>query len=98
MNNYIHWIGLDRVVVVTDAISAARLGPGEHRLSGALVHVDADGVARRPGSQNLAGSTVTMPRVIENLTEHLKLSKSDVRRLVDANPRQLIATHRRRNA
>ena len=34
---------------------------GMHEVSGFGVEVDEAGVARRPGSDNLAGSTVTMP-------------------------------------
>jgi N-acetylglucosamine-6-phosphate deacetylase len=76
--------------MVTDAIAAATLGPGRYRLSGMVVDVDAAGVARRPGSENLAGSTVTMPRVREHLARHLGLSDADIGRLVDTNPRRAL--------
>jgi N-acetylglucosamine-6-phosphate deacetylase len=88
--NYVALVGLDRCIMVTDAISAARLGPGVHELSGAPVEIDAAGVARRPGSANLAGSTVTMPRVRENLARHLGLAEAEIARLIDANPRRAL--------
>ena len=55
-----------------------------------VVDVDAAGVARRPGSENLSGSTVTMPRVREHLARHLGLSNADIARLVDTNPRHAL--------
>ena len=88
--NYVALAGIDRCIMVTDAISAARLGPGIHELSGAPVEIDAAGVARRPGSPNLAGSTVTMPQVRHNLARHLGLSEADIGLLIDTNPRRAV--------
>lgn len=88
--NYLAVAGLDRAIMVTDAIAAATLGPGRYTLSGMEVEVDAAGVARRPGSANLAGSTVTMPTVRANLARHLGLAEADIARLVDTNPRRAV--------
>ncbi|MCP5540543.1 MAG: N-acetylglucosamine-6-phosphate deacetylase [Akkermansiaceae bacterium] len=88
LKNYLAISGVERGIMVTDAISAAKLGPGLYELSGAPVEIDAEGVARRPGSPNLAGSTVTMPRVRENLARHLGLSEPEIEKLVSANPRR----------
>ncbi|NBU40911.1 MAG: N-acetylglucosamine-6-phosphate deacetylase [Planctomycetia bacterium] len=90
LGNYLDVTGLERSIMVTDAIAAATLGPGRYELSGMEVDVDAAGVARRPGSENLAGSTVTMPRVREHLARHLGLSDADIARLVDTNPRRAL--------
>lgn len=88
--NYLALSGIERSIMVTDAISAARLGPGVHELSGEPVEVDAAGVARRPGSTNLAGSTITMPGIRDNLVRHLGLSESQITRLIDENPRRAL--------
>lgn len=85
--NYLQIVGLERAIMVTDAIAAAGLGPGRYMLAGAEVEVDAAGVARRPGSANLAGSTITMPRLQHFLQEHLGLTTDDVRRVIERNPR-----------
>lgn len=90
LKNYVDLIGLDRCVMITDAITAATLGPGLHEISGMTVEVDVEGVARKPGSPNLAGSTITMPGICQNLKQHLNLNEADIRRLVDINPRQAI--------
>ncbi len=90
LSNYVALVGLDRSIMVTDAISAARLGQGIHEFSGAPVEIDAAGVARRPGSANLAGSTVTMPRIRENLARHLGLTEAGIAQLIDTNPRRAV--------
>jgi N-acetylglucosamine-6-phosphate deacetylase len=88
--NYLAVAGLDRCIMVTDAIAAAKLGPGRYTLSGMEIDVDAAGVARRPGSENLAGSTITMPALRANLAHHLGLAEADIARLVDTNPRRAL--------
>ncbi len=90
LRNYLDLVGVDRAIMVTDSISAATMGPGTHTLSGSDVEVDAEGVARRPGSPNLAGSTLTMPRLQENLREYLGMSDSEIRQLIDLNPRNAL--------
>jgi len=90
LKNYLSISGIDRSIMVTDAISAAKLGPGTYQLSGAPVEIDESGVARRPGSPNLAGSTVTMPQIRQNLATELGLSEIEIEQLVSANPRKAI--------
>ena len=90
LKNYLQIVGLERAIMVTDAIAAAGLGPGRYMLAGAEVEVDAAGVARRPGSANLAGSTITMPRLQHFLQEHLGLTTDDVRRVIERNPRAVL--------
>ena len=87
LKNYLDLVGVDRSIMTTDAISAATLGPGMHEISGISVEVDEHGVARRPGSANLAGSTVTMPGILRNLSQELGLSEEEIIALVDRNPR-----------
>jgi N-acetylglucosamine-6-phosphate deacetylase len=87
---YLRLAGPDRAFMVTDAIAAAKMGPGLHKLSGMEVEVDEAGVARRPGSPYLAGSTLTMPQVWKNLRERLGRSDSEIEQLVSTNPRRAI--------
>ena len=90
LKNYLDLVGMDRAIMVTDAISAARLGPGRYELSGTSVDVDENGVARRPGSVNLAGSTLSMSRLRQNLKEQLDLSDAEIEQLIDLNPRKAL--------
>ena len=87
---YLRLAGAERAFMVTDAIAAAKMGPGLHKLSGMEVEVDEAGVARRPGSPYLAGSTITMPQVRKNLRERLGRSEGEIERLVSVNPRRAI--------
>ena len=60
----------DRVILVTDAMSAAGSHDGDYQI-GALAVVVKDGAARLKSNGSLAGSTLTMDRAFERLiSEH----------------------------
>ncbi len=86
MKNYLKVVGLERTIMTTDAIMAAGLGPGTYELSGAPVEIDENGVARRPGSPNLAGSTIRGHEVARNLRRYLGMSDSEIDLVFRANP------------
>jgi len=65
--NYIQLAGLDRVIVITDAISASGLGPGNYRLGDWELAVGEDLVARSPDGSHFVGSCSTMASVQANL-------------------------------
>ena len=87
LRNFLRCTGLDRVIAVTDAISAARLGPGRYRLAGWELEIGDDGIARSPGGDHFVGSTATMPKVAQVLAQDIGLSAGDIQRLTDLNPR-----------
>ena len=87
---YLELVGMERAFIVTDAIGAAKMGPGRFQFSGMEVEVDKMGPARRPGSPNLAGSTLTMPAAAWNLSTSLGRSAADIERLLWTNPRRAI--------
>ncbi len=86
LRNYFQISGVERTIFTSDAIMAAGLGPGLYNLSGAPVEVDEQGVARRPGSPNLAGSTIRGHQVAKNLRQHLGLDETAVDRVYRTNP------------
>ncbi|MGB7344592.1 MAG: N-acetylglucosamine-6-phosphate deacetylase [Pirellulaceae bacterium] len=92
LKNYLDLVGVDRAIMVTDAISAATLGSGNYEISGIAVEVDGKGIARRPGSANLAGSTITMPGICHNLNHHLGFDDEAIKQMVDTNPRKALAS------
>ncbi len=92
LENWLDFVGIDRAIMVTDAIAAAKLPPGRYQFSGMEIEVDASGAARRPGSPNLAGSTVTMPRVLELLKTQLGLTKKNLQWLVEINPAKALSS------
>ena len=69
--------GLERIVAVTDAMSAAGAPPGRYPLADMEMEVGTDRVVRQPGSPNFAGSALTMDRAISILVEKGGLSLAD---------------------
>lgn len=86
LKNYLRLVGVERAIFTSDAIVAAGLGPGTYDLSGSPIEVDEAGVARRPGSPNLAGSTIRGFQVAANLRNELGLSDDEVDRVYRRNP------------
>lgn len=86
LKNYLRLVGVERAIFTSDAIVAAGLGPGIYDLSGSPIEVDEAGVARRPGSPNLAGSTIRGFQVVANLREELGLSDPEIERVYRRNP------------
>ncbi len=89
LKNYLRCAGIERSIFVTDAISAARLGPGKYHLAGREVSVGSDLVARLPNGQ-FCGSTVTMPRIQTHALQDLDLDKETLAQLVDSHPRKAV--------
>jgi len=90
LGNYLRCAGLNRCVIVTDAISAAGLGPGTYPVGSQMAEVDTDLIAWAPGRARLIGSTSTMPRMAKNLRDRLQLSEAEVRQLLCDNPRRVL--------
>ena len=90
LHNYLRCAGLDRCIVVTDAMPAAGLGPGRYTLGRWDVQIGDDMVARAPDGSHLIGAAITMPQIIANLTTHVGLSEDAARRLTCTNPRRAL--------
>lgn len=90
LGNYLRLVPPERVVIVTDAISAAGCGPGAYALGGNRIEVGEDLVPRMPGSTSLAGSACTMRRMAENLRHHLGIDEARIRQWVFENPRRVL--------
>jgi N-acetylglucosamine-6-phosphate deacetylase len=90
LGNYLRSAGLERCFVVTDAISAAGLGPGEFRLGDQTVIVDQQLATWSADRSHLVGSASTMPQSVANLRQHLGLDQNQIRRLTWDHPRKAI--------
>jgi N-acetylglucosamine-6-phosphate deacetylase len=86
LKNYLDLAGLDKVIIVTDAIVASDVGPGEFRFGRWELKIGDDLIARSPDNSHLVGSTVTMQKSFRNLVEHLGFSSDDARKLLEWNP------------
>ncbi|MEA2735500.1 MAG: N-acetylglucosamine-6-phosphate deacetylase, partial [Humisphaera sp.] len=90
LGNYLRTVGLDRCIVVTDAVAPAGRGPGRFRLGRWDLVVGDDLVARAPDGSHLVGSAVAMPRAVQNLVEHVGLTTQQAERLTVHNPRMVM--------
>ncbi|QEG43380.1 N-acetylglucosamine-6-phosphate deacetylase [Roseimaritima ulvae] len=67
LQNYLRQIPVANVILTTDAIAAAGLGPGTYPLAGRMVRVAENDAPRFDDSGQLAGSAATMPAMVQNL-------------------------------
>jgi N-acetylglucosamine-6-phosphate deacetylase len=95
LKNYLDVVGIERAVVVSDAIAAARLGPGSYRLGSQTVTVGEDRISRNPVGNNFMGSTATMPQMVRLLQDQLHLDPLEIERLTYHNPRIALGLPRR---
>jgi N-acetylglucosamine-6-phosphate deacetylase len=91
LRNYLRAATIDRCIVVTDAISAAGLGPGRYTLGHWDLLIGEDRVARAPDGSHLVGSAGTMPLSRKHLKQHLGLSDGQLDQLTLTNPRTAAA-------
>ena len=94
LGNYLKAATKERCIVVSDAISAAGLGPGKYQLAGQEVVVDAHGATWSADHSHLAGSATTMHQMEMNLRHTLGLSDREVKWLICDNPQDAIARNR----
>jgi N-acetylglucosamine-6-phosphate deacetylase len=90
LRNYLDLTGLERAIVVTDAIAPAGMGPGRYSFSRWNLDIGEDMVARAPDGSHLVGSAITMKQSESNLRNHLKLTAEECNRLLRENPRRAI--------
>lgn len=91
LGNYLDLIdGTERCLVTSDAMAAAGLGPGRHRLGRWEVDVGKDLAARAPDGGHLVGSAMSLSRVRERLRNVFGWSWERIDRLTSSAPRLAI--------
>jgi N-acetylglucosamine-6-phosphate deacetylase len=90
LGNYLATTGMERAVVVTDAISAAGLGPGRYAHGGQELVVDAEGGTWSADRAHLMGSATTMPQIEANLKQKLGLTNQQITTLTSENPQRVL--------
>jgi N-acetylglucosamine-6-phosphate deacetylase len=78
--------GIERCVLVTDAVAPAGCAPGRYRLGELAVELTPDGRVVLAGQERLAGSALRMDRAIGNLIRLANLSLGDAVRMATVNP------------
>lgn len=93
LRSWIDWLGIDRVTIISDAISAAGLPSGLHSLGNRKILVGDDGVPRSEDRSHFVGSGATLGQMNSILDSQLQLNASDRQRLLMTNPMTLIFGH-----
>jgi N-acetylglucosamine-6-phosphate deacetylase len=86
LRNYLKIVGSERAIVVSDAISAAGMGPGRYSLGSLEVIVDESFATWSSDRQHLMGSACPLEVGFDNLVAHVGLPAIEARRMVRENP------------
>jgi N-acetylglucosamine-6-phosphate deacetylase len=86
LQNYLHCIPMERVIIVSDCMSAAGLGPGTYPLGDQTVYVDDDLAAWSADRTHFAGSATTLPQMQAILCQKMGFSKEQTDLLTRLNP------------
>jgi N-acetylglucosamine-6-phosphate deacetylase len=78
--------GLERAILVTDAVMPAGCAPGPYQLGEVDVELHRDGSVRLAGGTRLAGSALRMDRALENVMRMAGLSLPEALTLATRNP------------
>jgi N-acetylglucosamine-6-phosphate deacetylase len=78
--------GVERSVLVTDAVMPAGCQPGPYMLGEVEVELHADGSVRLRGGTRLAGSALTMDSAISNVMRFTRVSLRDAIAMATVNP------------
>jgi N-acetylglucosamine-6-phosphate deacetylase len=83
--------GVERTVLVSDAISIAGFPPGDYELwDGTAVKLEPSGRLALKGTPYLAGSASALPACVTNAVRHAGVTLGDAVRTVTANPSRLL--------
>lgn len=91
LRNYLRAAGPKRCVIVSDAISAAGLGPGRYPVGDQTVYVGEDCIPRADEGSHLVGSATPVSKMRENLRTHLHLSTDEILQLTTIGPKEILA-------
>lgn len=89
LGNYLDLAG-DRAIVTTDAMAAAGLGAGLHRIGRWEVLVKEDLAAWAPDGSHLLGSAMSSSLAKKNLAEQVGLTPERITRLTSTAPREAV--------
>jgi len=90
--------GVERTVLISDAITPAGLPPGTYRAAGGEVEVDANGRISLAGTPYLAGAGAHLAQGVFNLVRMGVASRRDALRMASLNPARLLSVDDRMGA
>ena len=90
LKNFLRAKTFEKSILVTDAISAAGVGPGRYPLGGEEVTVSDTLRCQIPGQPNLAGSALTLDRAVLNVSRYCGVSFGDAWAMASTRPAELV--------
>jgi N-acetylglucosamine-6-phosphate deacetylase len=91
MKSFVRAKGVERTILVSDAVSFAGLPPGIYDLfNGAQVELTPGGRLQLHGTPYLAGAVAALPVCVANAVRHAGVTLGDAVRMVTANPARLL--------
>ncbi len=96
VNMLVRLVGIERVVVITDAVVATGLGDGDYTIGEVALRVR-NGQARTPGG-GLAGSTLTMDQALRNMMRFCDLSLAEALPMLTRAPARSLGLYPRKGS
>jgi N-acetylglucosamine-6-phosphate deacetylase len=90
LKSWIDILGYENCIVISDAMSAAGMPPGEYRISGQPIQVDSDRRTRHREHGYLAGSASTMSDMDRWIHHHLSIDELRCKHLFQKNAIDLL--------
>jgi len=90
LGNYLRMAGIDRCIVVTDAVAPAGKGAGRFKFGRWDILIGEDLVVRAPDGSHLVGSALSMPQAMRRLIECVGLTREQALKLTVHNPRMAL--------
>ena len=91
MQSMVRAKGVERSVLVSDALSLAGLPPGDYRMfDGSELTLQPSGRLELTGTPYLAGAAIGLPVCVGNAVRHAAVTLRDAVRMVTANPSRLL--------
>lgn len=91
MRTFVRAKGIERTILVSDALATAGLEAGEYELfDGTPVVLQPSGRLELKGTPYLAGAATALPACVANAVRHAGVTLSDAVRMVTANPSRLL--------
>jgi N-acetylglucosamine-6-phosphate deacetylase len=81
--------GLERAILVTDAVMPAGCAPGPYKLGEVDVELHSDGSVRLTGGTRLAGSALRMDRALQNVMRTAGLGLREAIPMITRNPARI---------
>ncbi len=94
LKNFIRAKTPRRSVLVTDAIMAANMAPGEYQVGNITCRVEPNGLVWKPGESFLVGSALTMDRAVLNVASHCDVPFETAWEMASTQPAELVGLPR----